>query len=814
MAQLTQPKGHTASPGRDVATTWARDRRPLIALALLGFSAASLAGQALSRGDLGAELVWVSVSLALLGMAGWVSGYAGGGGLRVALAGIAATAASTYYAHGIPTSIAAVVALTLVLLAGGTYRRKLRARDARLRWLAAGLLSHTRDARPAHEVLMPPRSGSGLYPIVWRQPADLLLHEEKTRDRIVALIDDRLAARHELVDVAPGTSRIQLREEAPASTDSDDPDQPRDLVRLQEAATSVIGPGAIVGDVSRGEDGELKEAAVTWPVQASARLSTPAGLARATRSLTRVLPGEWVIRWHLTEDRGALERIEPLPELLPHKPRTPELGEHMVALGEDRAGTTCWDLDDAEPHVLVGGRTRAGKSVFIRTLSVQLGHPDIGALMTLIDPKRAGLRGLEYLPGVTGRYTPRDMDAMIQAITRVYDEMNKRYDQLDDGLDRAELQRLVLVIDEGRVLYEITKEHWNLVEKPAMVEAAKDEGGPKPTGTEHPVMEKVRGILRLGGEAKINVVLISQQADADWLSTEARQNFGVRVALGDPDDEARGMLFGKSAILPKLPRKASGDPIKGRAWVSVGGGQPRQVQTYWTPSLHASDLRNPDDRAIIDALGIDLPGLEPAPAAAEAESEESAAPVEVEVDDDLDEVTERGDRPPPAPSDRPAAGGLPSDVDVPKEDDSDVDVPDEATLPARLQASKSSRHLHVVQATPEEPAPAAAVAGARGHTTTDAELELVAPSTPQHRPAAGGLPEEVEDDDEDSLEEMRVDELVEGSSADLGEGLVRVLAVDPDENDDALVEVTYEGADGAAGVIALDRDEVVSASLP
>jgi len=80
-------------------------------------------------------------------------------------------------------------------------------------------------------------------------------------------------------------------------------------------------------------------------------------------------------------------------------------------------------------------------------------------------------------------------------------------------------------------------------------------------------------------------VLISQQADASWLSTEARQNLGVRVALGSMDDEGLGMMFGRRNGVADLPTNPDGSPIKGRAYAAISGSKPVQMQSFWTEPI-------------------------------------------------------------------------------------------------------------------------------------------------------------------------------------------------------------------------------------
>lgn len=254
-----------------------------------------------------------------------------------------------------------------------------------------------------------------------------------------------------------------------------------------------------------------------------------------------------------------------------------------VPLGITEHGQYYWE-PEYEPHVLLAGRTRTGKTSLVRT--IVKGLSDRGAQMVLIDPKRSALVDVAGLPGVLGRATSRDLDDVAHKIGWVERQMYERYDMMEQGVSADQFARLVLVVDEGRMLYEVTKQHWNTSVKPRLVAAAKAaKSAQRPVGTEHPCIEQIRSILRLGGEARVSVILISQQADASWLSTEARQNLGVRVALGNMDDDGLGMLFGRRTKVEPLPLSPDGSPIKGRAYVATVGSKPMEMQAYWTPEI-------------------------------------------------------------------------------------------------------------------------------------------------------------------------------------------------------------------------------------
>lgn len=257
-----------------------------------------------------------------------------------------------------------------------------------------------------------------------------------------------------------------------------------------------------------------------------------------------------------------------------------------LTFGVTEGGLAQMSMADEEAHILAVGRTGGGKTAFIRAICRELS--DIGAMMVLIDPKIGGMRGLEALPGVEGRYTALDITAMCAAIEGVKTEMFRRCEAINEGADPESFPHLALVIDEAVSLYTLSKDHWNAVELPARVAHAKVMGLPTPAGRgEHPSFRSLRTIISMGREARIHVVLITQQADASWLGSDARGNFGVRVALGELPAVSERQMFESGANLPPLPTHDNGSAIKGRARMSVGGGAPVDIQVYWTEPLPA-----------------------------------------------------------------------------------------------------------------------------------------------------------------------------------------------------------------------------------
>lgn len=168
----------------------------------------------------------------------------------------------------------------------------------------------------------------------------------------------------------------------------------------------------------------------------------------------------------------------------------PGLQTSSVPLGLYDGGVFAWN-PDVEPHMLLTGRTRTGKTSLVRT--VIKGLSERGASLVLIDPKRSALVDVEGLTGVLARATSRDLDDVAHKIGWVERRMYERYDEMERGVSADSFERLVLVVDEGRMLYEITRTHWNTVEKPRLLAQAKAVKSPRrPVGTEHPCIEQIR----------------------------------------------------------------------------------------------------------------------------------------------------------------------------------------------------------------------------------------------------------------------------------------------------------------------------------
>ena len=178
--------------------------------------------------------------------------------------------------------------------------------------------------------------------------------------------------------------------------------------------------------------------------------------------------------------------------------------------------------DGSSPHLLVGGQSGSGKSVFLQSLLASLVryHGPESIRFNLVDPKRVTFTGAAFRSAMSAHLAaPISFDAeeTLPLISQLVELMEERYklferEQVVDLLEYnearpdARLERRVLVIDEFQDL---------LVSK----EIVKDFCG---------------GVARLGSKARaagIHMILATQRPTKEALPTGVKANLGARVAF-------------------------------------------------------------------------------------------------------------------------------------------------------------------------------------------------------------------------------------------------------------------------------------------
>lgn len=207
--------------------------------------------------------------------------------------------------------------------------------------------------------------------------------------------------------------------------------------------------------------------------------------------------------------------IQPAPAAAaPASPALPDAGlPQLVSDSEWRR----WM--DRAPHLLIAGRTEAGKTTLATALLIE--RALAGDQILVLDPhyqpgKWAGV------PTIGGG---NDFENILATLPQLVREMRQRYAEFEQGKPTEDFQRLTVLIDEV----------------PAIVDACM---GTTPAG--RPRLDDPRWskfAKRLGSEARkvrISVMLMTQSTLVQdiLINTQQRENY-LRVALGD---RSRGLI--------------------------------------------------------------------------------------------------------------------------------------------------------------------------------------------------------------------------------------------------------------------------------
>lgn len=229
------------------------------------------------------------------------------------------------------------------------------------------------------------------------------------------------------------------------------------------------------------------------------------------------------------------------------------------------------------PHILVAGGTGSGKSVFISFLVLELLNKKSDIF--ICDPKNADLGSLSvYLGTEKVATTPNNIARVIRSAV---EEMKKRYEYMNDP---ANFKYGSNFIDHDM------KQIWVIFDEMGAFVATATDKRSKEVVNE--VMDGIKQLILLGRQAGTFVLIAGQQINASNLSTELRDNLGLRIALGANSHEGYRMVFGSAMpeTIPPIDVKGSG--------LLLMQGSGKESQYYEAPYM------SPDEFDFIEELKL------------------------------------------------------------------------------------------------------------------------------------------------------------------------------------------------------------------
>ena len=203
---------------------------------------------------------------------------------------------------------------------------------------------------------------------------------------------------------------------------------------------------------------------------------------------------------------------------VPHEQSFPKFDgkttSHQIPIGVDTMNNVIYDDIAKMPHMLIGGQTGSGKSVFIRNIIQSLNNCKVD----IID-----MKGLDF--DDLGKNIISEVGESLELIRHLVELMDNRYKN-----KRANAKRRVLIIDEYADLIMQTGK-----EIRTRIDGYKKDGEPKikqyTYDTRNELESNLARILQKGRAANINVIIATQRPSADIVAPIIKANCPVKACL-------------------------------------------------------------------------------------------------------------------------------------------------------------------------------------------------------------------------------------------------------------------------------------------
>jgi len=202
---------------------------------------------------------------------------------------------------------------------------------------------------------------------------------------------------------------------------------------------------------------------------------------------------------------------------VPHEQSFPKFDgkatSHQIPIGVDTMNNVIYDNIAKMPHMLIGGQTGSGKSVFIRNIIQSLNNCEVD----IID-----MKGLDFED--LGKNITSEVPAALMLIKKLVHLMDERYKN-----KRVNAKRRVLIIDEyADLVMQTGKEKHEI--------GVFDENGKLKTktttiDTRKQLETDLARILQKGRAANINVIIATQRPSADIVAPIIKANCPVKACL-------------------------------------------------------------------------------------------------------------------------------------------------------------------------------------------------------------------------------------------------------------------------------------------
>lgn len=222
------------------------------------------------------------------------------------------------------------------------------------------------------------------------------------------------------------------------------------------------------------------------------------------------------------------------------------------------------------PHILLTGGTGSGKSLFISFIIIEL--LKIKADITIADIKKSDLSSLSAFLGTDK--VASSSTSIAKVVRLAVEEMRSRYDFINAPENFKYGSNFS---DHG------FNQKWLLFDEIGAFSGSATDKKSKEIVTE--VMDGIKQLILLGRQAGVFILIAGQQVNASNVSTELRDNLGLRIALGANSQEGYRMVFGSAMpeILPAIE-------VKGSGLLYMQGSGKESAEYYEAPYMNPKDF--------------------------------------------------------------------------------------------------------------------------------------------------------------------------------------------------------------------------------
>lgn len=220
-------------------------------------------------------------------------------------------------------------------------------------------------------------------------------------------------------------------------------------------------------------------------------------------------------------------------------------------------------------HILVSGGTGSGKSVLISVLILEFLKRQ--STVYIADPKNSDLGSLSHYFG--NKYVATTPNNIARIVRVVVEEMQERYQVMRDNFQYGSN-----FTDHG------FKPVWLIFDEMGAFQATGSDKKSRDIITE--VMDGIKQIILLGRQSGIFILVSAQQVNASTtLSTELRDNLGLRIALGANSSEGYRMVLGSAT-----PNNLKPIEVKGAGYLYMQGSGKESAQYWESPYLDTTQF--------------------------------------------------------------------------------------------------------------------------------------------------------------------------------------------------------------------------------